>query len=180
MDIKIYAAKREVANLPTEKENEVLTTQKQEVVQLNNKNIQLDKKIVEGLVKKSNRILVSLSSHKFPFDFFPDTINVEEGRITVITRLFFYTSQVHSLDIKDISNIFINTSPFFAQLVIVSKTFSMNEVKVSNLWKNEAIYARRIIEGLREFSTKTIDTSIYTRVELMKKLEDLSTTKIVT
>src|SRR3990167_4374486 len=80
-----------------------------------------DKNTVEGLVRKSNRILVSISSHGFPFDLFPNTINIEEGRITIITRSFFSSSQVHSVDIKDISNIFINTAPFFAQLVIVSK-----------------------------------------------------------
>ena len=85
----------------------------------------LDENLVASLVGKSNRILASISS-QFPFDFFPDTLNVEEGRITVIARVFFFSSQVHSVDIKDISNVFINLAPFFAQLVIVSKTFARN------------------------------------------------------
>lgn len=139
-----------------------------------------DNNLVAGLVKKSNRILVTLSSHKFPFDFFPDTVNVEEGRVTIITRNFFSTSQVHSVDIKDISNIFINMSPFFAQLVIVSKTFTANEIKIKSLRKDEAINARRIIEGLRTFDSKQIDTSTYTTTNLISKLEELSTTEIVT
>ena len=67
----------------------------------------LNNRTIANLVKKSNRILVSISSHAFPFDFFPDTINVEEGRITIINR-HFLSSEVHSVDIKDISNIFIN------------------------------------------------------------------------
>jgi len=144
------------------------------------KGILVDNNTVAGLVRKSNRILVSISSHGFPFDLFPDTVNVEEGRITIITRGFISTSRVHSVDIKDISNIFINMAPFFAQLVIVSKTFAENEIRVRNLRKKEAVFARRIIEGLRIFENKQIDTSVYTKEELIAKLEELSKTEIVT
>ncbi len=87
---------------------------------------------------------------------------------------------MYSVDIKDISNIFINTAPFFVQLVIVSKTFTENEIRIKNLRKEEAVFVRRLIEGLRIFGNKQIDTSIYTKEELITKLEELSTTKIVT
>jgi len=153
-----------------QKNEAILTAEKQS----------LDKNLVTGLVKKSNRILASISSHKFPFDFFPDTINVEEGRLTVITRDFFWSSHVHSVDLKDISNIFINMAPFFAQLIIISKTFKGNEVKISSLRKSEAIFVRRLIEGLRTFESKQIDTSKYSSQELVSKLKELSTTAIVT
>lgn len=139
----------------------------------------LDKGLVAGLVKKSNRILISISTHRFPFDFSPDILNIEEGRITVITRDSFFSSQVHSVDIKDISNIFINLTPFFAQLVIVSKTFAKNQIKIRNLWKKDAIFARRLVEGLRVFEENQIDTSKYTKEELITKLKELSKTEIV-
>lgn len=139
----------------------------------------LDKGLVAGLVKKSNRILVSISTHRFPFDFFPNILNIEEGRVTVIIRNSFFSSQVHSVDIKDISNIFINLTPFFAQLVIVSKTFAKNEIKIRNLWKKEAIFTRRLVEGLRVFEENQIDTSKYTKEELITKLQELSKTEIV-
>lgn len=135
--------------------------------------------VIADLVKKSNRIIVSICSHKFPIDLFPDTINVEEGRVTVIDRDFFFSSHVHSVDIKDISNIFINTTPFFAQLVIVSVTFTENEIRIRNLRKEEAVFVRRIIEGLRIFEEKQIDTSVYTKEELITKLQELSKTEIV-
>ncbi len=138
----------------------------------------LNNKAVVNLIKKSNRILVSISSHAFPFDFFPNTINVEEGRITVINR-HLLSSEVHSIDIKNISNIFINTTVFFSQLVIISKTFEENEIKIRNLKTGEAVFARRIIEGLRTFENKQIDTSNYTKEELLAKLEELSKTEIV-
>lgn len=182
MDIKINDQNGRVTFRPenslTREEADAL--QRKEETQLVDKNKRVNKNLIEGLVSKSNQILVSLSSHGFPFDLFPDTINIEEGRITIITRSSFFSSQVHSVDIKDISNVFINTVPFFAQLVIVSKTFTENEIKVKNLRKKEAVFARRIIEGLRVFESRQIDTSDYTKAELIAKLEELSTTKIVT
>ena len=102
-----------------------------------------DKNTTEGLVRKSNRILATISTVGFPFKWFSDTINIEEGRITIITRTFFLSSQVHSVDIKDISNIFIDTAPFFAELVIVSKTFLENEIKIKNLRKKEAVICQK-------------------------------------
>ena len=159
-----------------QKSNETITPE----AQIIENKVEADKNTVEGLVRKSNRILVTISSHAFPFDLFPDTLNIEEGRLTIITRRFFSSSQVHSVDLKDISNIFINTAPFFAQLVIVSKTFAENEIRIRNLRKEEAVFARRIVEGLRIFDNKQIDTSKYTKEDLLLKLEELSTTEIVT
>ena len=158
----------------------VSSVPKQEVAHLEEKDKIIDKNLVASLIKKSNRILITISTHRFPIDIFPDTLNVEEGRLTIINRSFFLSSQVHSVDIKDISNIFVNTAPFFAQLVIISKTFTKNEIRIKYLWKDEAVMARRIIEGLRTFQGKQIDTSVYTVVDLIAKLKELSTTEIVT
>ena len=112
---------------------------KDKEAQLVDEHKMLDENLMAGLVEKSNRILASVTS-LFPFDLFPNTINVEEGRITVIVRNFFFSSQVHSVDIKDISNIFINLAPFFAQLVIVSKTFSRNQIKINFLNKGSYLF----------------------------------------
>ncbi|MBF0208754.1 MAG: hypothetical protein HQK53_17955 [Oligoflexia bacterium] len=192
MEIKINDKQTNVAVLPSNpplqrevdelKEKVETLTKKEEmgVEKIKTEKKDVSKVLVAELVKKSNRILASISSHQFPFDFFPNTINIEEGRVTVIIRTFFLSSQIHSVDIKDISNVFINMAPFFAELVIHSKTFEANEVRVRYLWKEQAIYARRIIEGLRIFDAKQIDTSMYTKKVLISKLEDLSTTEIVT
>ena len=150
----------------------------EEETQTADKRKRLENRTVAGLVSKSNRILISISSHAFPFDLFPDTINVEDGRLTIINR-HFLSSEVHSVDIKDISNIFINSTIFFSQLVIISKTFEENQIKIRNLRNKEAVFIRRIIEGLRVFESKQIDTSSYTKEDLIAKLEELSTTQIV-
>jgi len=177
---KLYT-QSEVDNLLEKKEDGISTKAveiKKEALTAD-KQKRLDNKTIANLVKKSNRILISISSHALPFDFFPDTINVEEERIAIINR-HFLSSEVHSIDIKDISNVFINSTIFFSQLVIISKTYEENEIKVKNLRNDEAIFIRRIIEGLRIFVNKKIDTSGFTKKELISKLEELSTTEIVT
>lgn len=132
---------------------------------------------IENMVSDSNRILISISS-VFPWDFFPTTINVESTRITIIYRQLF-SSQVHSVDIKDVSNIFLETGILFATITIISRTFVQNDVKIGKLWKKDAILVRRIIEGLRMFIKENIDTTTYSVDDLIKKLKELSTTKIV-
>lgn len=129
------------------------------------------------MVEKSNKVLFSISS-VFPFNIFPNTINIEEGRITIIYRHLF-SSEIHSVDIKNISNIFLNTSIFLSQLVVISKTYEENEIKLKYLITREAIYARRIMEGLRILEHEQVDTSGYTTSELLEKLEELSKTSIV-
>ncbi len=141
--------------------------------------VKSDAQVVSSLIKKSNRILTSATTHKIPIDIFPDTINVEESRVTIIRREFFLSSRVHSVDIKDISNIFLNTSPLRAQLIIVSNTYTKNDIRIKNLKIKQAIYIRRIIEGLRTFETNQIDTSVYSKSELVNILQGLSKTKIV-
>jgi len=124
---KLYT-QREVDRLLEKKEKD-LTSQAlvtKEVSQTVDIKKQLDKKTVANLIKRSNRILVSISSHAFPFDFFPNTINVEEGRISIIKR-HFLSSEVHSIDIKDISNVFINTIFFLPNLLLFQRL--MNKMK---------------------------------------------------
>jgi hypothetical protein len=50
---------------------------------------------------------------------------------------------------------------------------------MNNLRTKDAIFARRIIEGLRIFENENIDTYDYTTEKLISKLEELSKTNIV-
>lgn len=139
---------------------------------------ELDKQIVDDLVKKSNRVIISISSKIFPWDIFPDTIVVEESRVTFIFRQFL-SSQSHSVDIKDISNVFIESSLFLATLQVVSQTFIQNDIKIVHLKRKEAEKARRVIEGLRTFAENKIDTSVYEIDELIEKIEEFHKNKTV-
>ncbi len=135
-----------------------------------------DTQMVNDLVKKSNRLIISISS-LFPWDLFPNTIDVEESRVTFKFRQFL-SSQSHSVDIKDISNVFIESSIFFATLQVVSRTYTQNEIKIGNLHKAKAKKVQRIIEGLRTFTENKINTSNYEIDELIAKIEEFHTNHI--
>lgn len=136
-----------------------------------------DMQAVNDLVKKSNRSIISISS-LFPWDFFANTIDVEESRVTFKFRQFL-TSQTHSVDIKDISNVFIESSLFFATLQIVSRTYVENEIKIGKLSKTKAKKVQKIIEGLRTFAEHDINTSNYEIEELIAKIEELHTSSVI-
>ena len=132
-----------------------------------------DMHTVNDLVKKSNRNIISISS-QFPWDLFPNTIDVEESRVTFnFSQLF--SSQSHSVDIKDISNVFIENSMLFASLQVVSRTFIQNDIKIEKLNKTKAKKVQKIIEGLRTFAEHDINTSNYEIEELVSKIEEFHT-----
>lgn len=132
-----------------------------------------DKQMVNDLVRKSNRSIISISS-SFPWNFFPDTVDIEESRVTFKFSQFL-SSQSHSVDIKDISNVFIESSMFFATLQVVSRTYVQNDIKISHLNQKKAILVQRIIEGLRTFSEHNINTSNYEIDELISKIGEFHT-----
>ena len=138
--------------------------------------IEEDKQMINDLVRKSNRCIISISS-LFPWTLFPNTIQVEETRVTFIFRQFL-ASQSHSLDIKDISNVFIQASPFFATLQVVSRTYVENEITIGHLNVPKANEVRMIIEGLRTFSEHKIDTSNYEVSELISKIKEFHTNQV--
>lgn len=135
--------------------------------------IEGDKQTVNDLIAKSNRSIISISS-LFPWDFFPNTIRVEESRVTFIFRQFL-SSQSHSIEIKDISNVFIEESLFFATIQVVCRTYVQNDIKIGNLYKKKAVKVQRIIEGLRIFREHNINTSNYEIDELIAKIEEFHT-----
>lgn len=135
--------------------------------------IEEDNQTVSDLIAKSNRRIISISS-LFPWDLFPNTIIVEESRVTFIFRQFF-ASQSHSIEIKDISNVFIDSSLCFATIQVVCRTYVQNDIKIGNLYKKKAIKVQRIIEGLRLFREHNINTSNYEINELIAKTEEFHT-----
>lgn len=131
---------------------------------------------INQLIKKSNRRIMSISSFSLLPGFFKNTIEVEESRVIFIFKQPF-TFQSHSVDIADISNVFIESAFLFAKMQVVSRTYIQNDITIGNLNKTEANKIRRIIEGLRTFARAKIDTSVYEVDELIQKLEELHQTR---
>jgi hypothetical protein len=136
-----------------------------------------DRQTVNDLIKKSNRCIYRMSS-VFPWDLFPNVVEVEESRVTCIFHQFL-SSQSYSVDIKDISNVFIQSSLFFATLQIVSRTFTQNNITMGHLNVHKARRAQMIIEGLRTLVEHDIDTSNYEISELVSKIEEFHTNETV-
>lgn len=171
-------AKYPSENPPSQNRSEVKSVETkgiEEAHKNHSRHKEVDQQKLGDLVSKSNRILISISS-MFPWDFFVNTINVEDTRVTIVYRQLF-SSQALSIDIKDIHNVFIDTSLMFASLSLVSRTYVQNQLTIGKLRKKEAIMVRRIIEGLRMFAKGDIDTTTYSPDELLNKLKELSTTK---
>lgn len=135
------------------------------------------KEAVDKLIKKSNRRIMRITAFSFmPFHLFENRIDVEESRVIFVFKQPF-TFQTHSVDISDISNVFIESAFLFAKMQIVSRTFTQNNITINRLNKKKANKMRRIIEGLRTFAKAKIDTSVYEIDELISKLEELHVTK---
>lgn len=132
-----------------------------------------DKQVVDDLIKKSNRNIISITSI-FPWSIFPNTIYVEESRVTFYFNQFL-SSQSHSVDIKDISNVFIESSLLFSSLQVVSRTYVQNNIKIGKLDKKKAIRVKEIIEGLRTLRENNINTSNYEIQDLILKIEEFNT-----
>lgn len=106
-------------------------------------------KRLKSLVGQTQKVLLKITA-VFPFDFFPDSITVDENKINIISRDFFFSEDVHSVLLEDITDLHVNTNPFFATLEIVDSSnyrfpiiFKVNFLRIS-----EALHARKLIQGL--------------------------------
>lgn len=125
---------------------------------------------LDQLLSQSTHVLYKLET-VFPFDFFTDEISIGPSQIDICIRTFFMSKQMHSIPIKNIADVFIHTSLFFASLKIIDSSFIENSVTISYLKKHEATKARDIIQGLIIASKEGIDITKVPEDMLIKKIE---------
>lgn len=112
------------------------------------------------LVKKSGNTLLAVSS-VFPFDIFPDVITIDENKVNVIHRNSWFSENVHSALIEDISEVTVEKNFFLATLKISDSNnvrFPM-ELVIRKLRVKDALLARKLIEGLILVHRQRIDLS---------------------
>ena len=148
-----------------------------------------EKQFEGGDVKKSSLVEISTPTSRllyktnaiFPFDLVPDTLVIDEIKITVISRKLL-TRTINSVLIKDITDISISNNPFFGALTISGGDYQGIESAVKGekgalmikfLHINEALRARRIIMGLMIYSDQKIDTSKMKIEEVLTETEKL-------
>ena len=131
-----------------------------------------DERGLANLVKRTHRVLLEIST-VFPFDLFPDRLTVDENKVNLISSEFFFSGRTHSVLIKEISDVLVDSGFFFAKLQIIDKGFIENSIELRYLWIEDAQKARRIIQGLVVAINEGIDISKIKADDLVKKIEEL-------
>lgn len=128
----------------------------------------------DKLVDQGTRILYKLKT-VFPFDLFPNTMTIDPGKITVSFREFFSSGEIRSVPVSSIIHVYAETSIFFGTITIVDQALGQAsaKMKISYFKKDEALKARRIIQGLIVAQRQGIDIGRIEDEEMVNKLEDL-------
>ena len=128
----------------------------------------------EALVNRGSEVLFKLQS-VFPFDLFPKTITIDPGKVTVKFQEFFSSGEIRSISIGSIGQIYVDTGPIFATLDIVDQVYvdESSRIKIAYLKKEEALRARRIIQGLIIARNEDIDIAKVHDGDLVRKLEQI-------
>lgn len=134
-----------------------------------------ENKKLTNLVKKSDRILVQAQA-VFPFDLFPDSIVVDENKVDLICRTFFFTKEIYTIMIKNINYVSIFSNIFFASLQFEVVGYEQNPPNIKYLWRWEATRVRDIILGLVACNKDNIDSSFFGKSDFIGKVKKIGET----
>lgn len=127
---------------------------------------------LKKLTNKSQHILYKCKS-VFPFDLFPDEISIEPSQVNISVRTFFYTNHLLTIPVKNISDIHLQTTPFFASLKFIDRTFVENSFEIDYLKIHDAERVRKIVQGLIIASAEKIDVDKIDTQTLKEQAEQL-------
>lgn len=136
--------------------------------------IGLDTKKLDDLAQKSQEPLLKIRT-AIPLDPFPNEIIIDTNKINIIIRYFFASAHIHSVFIKDVSDVIVETSLIFSTLKLVDVGFTENSIDMSFLRNKDAIKARKIIQGLVVAQKNGVDLAKYEGEDLVLKLEQIGT-----
>ncbi len=126
----------------------------------------------KNLPKSTDKVLLTIQTHKI-LDFFPNKLIIDIDKVTIIHKVFFASEQIHSVKIGDISDVVVETSPFYSVLKIIDRGFTENSIDIHYLITDEALKARRIIQGLIIIKERGIDVTPFSTEEIGEKAEEL-------
>jgi hypothetical protein len=110
----------------------------------------------DAVVYGSSNVLFKTKA-VFPFDFFPDQVIIDPNKVNLIRKSFFLTEKLHSIPIKNITDVYVQTAPIFASLHIMDNSVANNVIIVKYLWKKDAERVRRVIQGLMDAAKHEVD-----------------------
>jgi hypothetical protein len=131
-----------------------------------------DAKKLKAVVRESHTILVKAHS-VFPFQLFPDGINIDRHKLTIIRRQFFGIEQKVSVPLENVKNIEADLGPFFGSVIITSDLFINNIQKVEFLWRDDAKKVQKLVQGAVVAQAEGIDLNKIETKQLRTLLIDL-------
>ncbi len=128
------------------------------------------KQKLDDLVNNSHKVVMRVKN-VFPFVLFPDELIIDANKVDIIYNQFFSTAQVRTVLVKDIADVTVETALFFATLRIIDK--SKEEYAISFLKIDDAVKARRILQGILLSITAGIDLTSIDKEEIQTKVEEI-------
>lgn len=114
----------------------------------------------------------------FPFDLFQDRVIVSAHKVDLVYGVFFYSDYVVSMLIKDMKNAKVSTGIFFGTLTFELHGYETNPPPVKFLWREDAIKARRVIEGLIACCQNGIDITELDPNNIQEKIEEIGRARV--
>lgn len=93
----------------------------------------------------------------FPFQLKPDELIIDTQKVTILYNEFFGATTAETILLDQIGDIEIDISLLFGALRILSLSHDKQWLKITGLHRNDAIKAKRIIEGLLIAKKEGID-----------------------
>lgn len=131
-----------------------------------------DAQKLQAVVRESHTILAKAHS-VFPMQLFPDRLNIDRHKFTIVHRQFFGIEQTVSVPIENIKNIEADFGPFFGSITVTSDLFINNTQTVNFLWRKDAKMIQKLVQGAVVAQREQIDLNKIDVKQLRNLLIDL-------
>lgn len=133
-------------------------------------------KKLEDLAGKADNVLLKVTTI-WPFTLFVNDIIIDPYKVSIIFREFFWSEHIHSVMIKDILDVVVETSVFFATVRIVDQGYIENTIDIAYLKRDDAIMVRKIIQGLVIAHRQAVDLSVLSSSHIRQRAEEMGQVK---
>lgn len=131
---------------------------------------------LKKVVVHSQEVIASAKT-VLPF-LFPHEIILDRTKITIIKRIFFWSSDVISIRIEDILNVSASVGPLFGSVTIASRVMStVDHFEVDRFWRDDANRIKQITQGYLIARQNGVETDHLSCEELAKTLYELGPNK---
>jgi hypothetical protein len=131
-----------------------------------------DAQKLRAVVRESHTILAKAKA-VFPFQLFPDKVNIDRHKLTIVHRQFFGIEQTVSVPLENIKNVEADFGPFFGSVTITSDLFINNTQTVHFMWRDDAKMIQKLVQGAVVAQRESIDLNKIEIKQLRKMLIDL-------